>query len=152
MTLYIFNAHGSLEDHFLVIRIPWINKVLILSYLILTFASLRGSKLQKQAVPYRYSLQYIDLAEPKSRAPDFITIIQVNKNFKVVYASQNAVAIRFRAKRPSAQTTRNFVLVCLWYGRSGGRSVYGHVIAKFSRMGSLPHFLPHVAPRARAPL
>ena len=28
-----FNAHGSLEDHSLVIRIPWINKVTILSYL-----------------------------------------------------------------------------------------------------------------------
>ena len=27
-------------------------------------------------------------------------------------------------------------------GRVGGRSVYGHVITKFSRMGSLPHFLP----------
>ena len=38
-----------------------------------------------------------------------------------------------------------------WYacgadGRSGGRSLYGHVITKFSRMGSLPHFLPHGAP------
>ena len=41
-------------------------------------------------------------------------------------------------------------------GRSGGRSVYGHVITKFSRMGSIPHFLTHGAPlrasRARAPL
>ena len=27
-----------------------------------------------------------------------------------------------------------------------GRSVYGHVITKFSRMGSLPHFLTHGAP------
>ena len=25
-----FNAHGSLEDHSLVIRIPWINKVIII--------------------------------------------------------------------------------------------------------------------------
>ena len=30
-------------------------------------------------------------------------------------------------------------------GRVGGRSVYGHVIAKFSWMGSLPHFLTHGA-------
>ena len=41
-------------------------------------------------------------------------------------------------------------------GRSPGRAVYGHVITKFSRMGSLPHFLTHGAPfralRARAPL
>ena len=27
-----------------------------------------------------------------------------------------------------------------------GRAVYGHGIAKFSRMGSLPHFLTHGAP------
>ena len=31
----------------------------------------------------------------------------------------------------------------------GGRSVYGHVITKFSRMGTLLHFLPHGAPLAR---
>ena len=41
-------------------------------------------------------------------------------------------------------------------GRAGGRSVYGHVITKFSRMGSLPHFFTHGAPlrasRARPPL
>ena len=66
------------------------------------------------------------------------------------------VAIRFCAKKPSPQTTRNFALVCLWCGRTVGRSVYGHVITKFSRMGSLPHFVTHGAPlrasRARAPL
>ena len=38
-----------------------------------------------------------------------------------------------------------------WYacganGRSGGQSVYGHVITNFSWMGSLPHFLTHGAP------
>ena len=37
-----------------------------------------------------------------------------------------------------------------------GRSVYRHVITKFSRMGSLPHFFTHGAKlrasRARAPL
>ena len=31
-------------------------------------------------------------------------------------------------------------------GRAGGRSVNGHVITKFSRMGSLPHFLTDGAP------
>ena len=30
-------------------------------------------------------------------------------------------------------------------GLSGGRSVYGHVITKFSRMGRLLHFLTHGA-------
>ena len=34
-------------------------------------------------------------------------------------------------------------------GRSVGQSGYGHVITKFSRMGSLPHFLAHGAPQAR---
>ena len=68
------------------------------------------------------------------------------------------VAIRFRAKTPSPQTTRNFALVCLVRtdGRAVGRSVYGHVVTKFSRMGSLPHFVTHGAPlrasRERAPL
>ena len=41
-------------------------------------------------------------------------------------------------------------LPCGADGRSGGRSVYGHVITKFSRMGSLPHFLTHGAPRERS--
>ena len=31
-------------------------------------------------------------------------------------------------------------------GRAGGRSVNGDVITKFSRMGSLPHFLTDGAP------
>ena len=51
------------------------------------------------------------------------------------------VAIRFHDKKPSPQTTQNVALVCLWPGQVGGQSVYGHMIAKFSQMGSLPHFL-----------
>ena len=35
-------------------------------------------------------------------------------------------------------------------GRSLARSVYGHVITKFSRMGRLPHFLSYGAPRSAA--
>ena len=31
-------------------------------------------------------------------------------------------------------------------GRAGGRSVNGHIIAKFPQMGSLPHFLTHGVP------
>ena len=34
-------------------------------------------------------------------------------------------------------------------GLSGGRTVYGHVIAKFSQIGRLLHFLTHGAPLAR---
>ena len=36
-----------------------------------------------------------------------------------------------------------FTLVCLQCGRTVSRSVYGHVITKFSWMGRLPHFLTH---------
>ena len=50
----------------------------------------------------------------------------------------------------SVDMTINVSLVCLWcgrtFGRAGGRSVYGHVITKFSRMASLPHFPTHGAP------
>ena len=53
------------------------------------------------------------------------------------------VAIRFRAKKSSPQTTPNFALVCLWCGR---RSEYGHVISKISRMRSLSHFLARGVP------
>ena len=60
------------------------------------------------------------------------------------------VAIHFCIKKPSLQTTQNFTLVCLWYGQTvgwaGRRLVYSHMIAKFSRLGSLPHFLIHGAP------
>ena len=49
-----------------------------------------------------------------------------------------------------------FTLVCLWCGRTDGRSggrAYGHVITKFSRMSRLLYFLTHGAQlRARAPL
>ena len=45
-------------------------------------------------------------------------------------------------------------IILHWYacgadGRSGGRSVYGHVITKFSRMGRLLHFFTHGAALAR---
>ena len=35
-------------------------------------------------------------------------------------------------------------------GRSVGRSMYGHVITKFSRTGRLPHFLSYGAPRVES--
>ena len=43
-----------------------------------------------------------------------------------------------------------FTLVCLWCGRMVARSLYGHVITKFSGMGRLPHFLSYGAPPTRA--
>ena len=69
------------------------------------------------------------------------------------------VAIRFRAKKTLTTDYPKFCVgmpVVRTDGRAGGRSAYGHVITKFSRMGSLPHFVTHGAPlrasRARAPL
>ena len=38
-----------------------------------------------------------------------------------------------------------FYIGMLWCGRTVARSVYGHVITKFSRMGRLPHFLSYGA-------
>ena len=70
-------------------------------------------------------------------------------------------AISFQIK-PWVEFGLPYLLIELFYigmpvartdGRVGGRSVYGHVITKFSRMGSLPHFFTHGAtmraPRAR---
>ena len=55
------------------------------------------------------------------------------------------VAIRFRAKNPH----HRLLEILRWYvcgtdERSGERSVYGHVIAKFSRMVVYHIFLPMV--------
>ena len=65
------------------------------------------------------------------------------------------VAIRFRAKKPSPQTARNFALEGLWcgrtFGRAGRRAVYGHVIAKFITF-SYPSCSAARASRVRAPL
>ena len=47
------------------------------------------------------------------------------------------------------QNLSYFTLVWLCCGRTVGRSVYGHVITKFSRMGRLLHFLNHGAAMAR---
>ena len=51
------------------------------------------------------------LSKPKSGALDFITILITR------------VAVRFRAKKPSPQTTQKFTLVCLRCGRTVRRSV-----------------------------
>ena len=73
-------------------------------------------------------------------------------------------AMSFQIK-PWAAFGLPYLLIELFYigmpvvrtdGRAGGRSVHGHVITKFSRMGILPHSFTHGAPqrasRARAPL
>ena len=75
--------------------------------------------------------------------------------FQVVYASQNAGCHSFSRQKTLTTHYRKFCVgipVVRTDGLAGGRSVYGHVIAEFSRMGSLPHFLTLGASRARAPL
>ena len=65
--------------------------------------------------------------------------------------------MRFPAKIPSScigvAIPVDWVILH-WYafgvdGRSLGRSLYSHVITKFSQMGNLLHFLTHGAPLAR---
>ena len=73
----------------------------------MSFEFLQGIKINNK---------YIDLAKPKSGAPDFITI----KTSKLFMLHKTRIAIRFRAKKPSPQTTRNFALVDLWCGRTVG--------------------------------
>ena len=53
----------------------------------------------------------------------------------------------FASKNPHHRLPKLFVGVPVVRadGRSVGQSMYGHVIAKFSRMGSSPHFLTHGA-------
>ena len=62
-------------------------------------------------------------------------------------------AISFQIK-PRVAFGLPYLLIELFYigmpvvrtdGRACGRSVYGHVLTKFSRMGSLPHFFTHGA-------
>ena len=58
------------------------------------------------------------------------------------------------SKQPRVAFGLPYLLIELFYigipvvrqGRSGGRSVYGHAITKFSWMGSLSHFFTHGAP------
>ena len=78
-----------------------------------------------------------------------------------LFKSPGGHSISFRIK-PWVALVLPYLLIELFYngmpavpsdgwagGRSVGRSVYGHVITKFSRMGSLPHFLPMVLDCAR---
>ena len=94
-----------------------------------------------------YDVKYNHLAKPKNGAPDFITIItfflfwvDVPELRSCLCFTERGLPFVFAPKNPSPQTTRSFALVCLWCGRTVGRLVSGQVIAKFSRMGSLPQF------------
>ena len=50
------------------------------------------------------------------------------------------------APKVARKCESNIGMPVVW---AGSRSVYGHMITKFSRTGSLPHFLTHGAPQAR---
>ena len=70
----------------------------------------------------------IDLAKPKRGASDFITIsfflswVDFPELLRFCMIHKTRVVIRFRAKKPLPQTSRNSALVCLCWGRSSGWS------------------------------
>ena len=108
-----------------------------------------------------------------SRSSSF-SVINVSVNIKNNVAKDTTLLLFFLSKSPGGHTISfqiipwvafglSYLVIELFYigmpvvqtdGRAGGRSVYGHVITKFSLMGILPpHFFTHGAPlRARAPL
>ena len=63
---------------------------------------------------------------------------------KLFMLHKTRVAIRFRAKKPSPQTTRHFALVCLWCGRTAGWLVSCHVIVKFLGWVVYHYCLSHI--------
>ena len=66
----------------------------------------------------------------------FFVLSQLPWTSKLFMLHKTRVVIRFRAKRPSAQTTLNFALVYLWRGRCPVTWL----------ATSLPHFFTHGAP------
>ena len=97
------------------------------------------------------------------------SVIHVIVNIKNDAEKDTALLLFFLSKSPGGHVISfqikpwvlfglPYLLIELFYigmpvvwmdGRSGGRSVYGHVITKFSRMGRLPHFLSYGAPSTR---
>ena len=62
-------------------------------------------------------------------------------NFQVVHALQKPFV--FAPKNPHHRLPK----ILRWYAcGADGQSVYGHVITKFSRIGSLPQFVTYGAP------
>ena len=87
----------------------------------------------------------MDLAIAKSEALfiDYLVVSALQDAGGYVISRQNNLELHL-----SCHTCwlSYFSLVYLWWGRTVSRAVYGHVITKFCRMGSLPHFLTHGAP------
>ena len=119
-----------------------------------------------------FFLQNSSLLFSITRSSSF-SVIHVSVNIKNNVEKDTTLLLFFLSKSPGGHVISfqikpwvafglPYLLIELFYigmsvvrtdGLSVGRSVYGHVITKFSRMSSLPHFLTHGAPlRARAPL
>ena len=122
-----------------------------------------------------FFLQNSSLLFLVTRSSSF-TVIHVSANIKNNVEKDTTLLLFFLSKSPGGHAISfqikpwvafglPYLLIELFYigmpvvrtdGRAGGRLVYGHVITKFSRMGSLPHSFTHGAPlrasRARAPL
>ena len=100
----------------------------------------------------------------RTRSSSF-SVIHVSVNVKNNVEKDTTLLLFFLSKSPGGHVISfqikpwvafglPYLLIELFYigmpvvrmdGRAGGRSVYGHVIAKFSRMGRLPHFLRYGA-------
>ena len=101
--------------------------------------------------------------------PSSFSVIHDSVNIKNNAEKDTTLLLFFLSKSPGGHVISfqikplvafglHYLLIELFYigmpvvrtnGLSGGRSVYGHVITKFSRMGRLPHFLSYGAPPTR---
>ena len=98
----------------------------------------------------------------------FFSVIHVNVNIKNKAERDTTLSLFFLSKSPGGHVISFQIkpwvvfglpylswVILHWYacgadGRSLARSVYGHVITKFSRRGRLPRFLSYGAPKCRA--
>ena len=112
-----------------------------------------------------FFLQNSSLLFSITRSSSF-SVIHVSVNIKNNVEKDTTLLLFFLSKSPGGHAISfqikpwvafglPYLLIELFYigmpvvrtnGRVGGRSVYVHVITKFSRMGSLPHFFTHGAP------
>ena len=111
-----------------------------------------------------FFLQNSSLLFSVTRSSSF-SVIHASVNIKNNVEKDTTLLLFFLSKSPGGHAISYqikpwvafwlpYLLIELFYigmpvvrtdGREGGRSVYGHVITKFSRMGSLPHFFTHGA-------
>ena len=108
-----------------------------------------------------FFLQNSSLLSSITRSSSF-SVIHVSVNIKNNVEKDTTLLLFFLSKSPGGHAIFFQIKPWVAFGlpyllielfdigmpvvRTGGRSVYGHVITKFSRMGSLPHFFTHGAP------